>query len=531
MQNDTIPEATQAKPERRSSFIILAGTVFGLTVFADFLLFGHRPGLGLALFLPILWISLAAHRRVGKLEPKDLLLLALLAGATVATAVAPSAANTLIFVTLTFYASGHWVVGRLSPYWARAIHGLHTFTRIPSALENVGRGIDEMFVAAGNGNVQRSAGWLVRICRIVLPVALVCLPFFILLGGGNAILGHAISDSVSWIFGHLLRFEAPSGMRFVFWIAVAMAAFCLLGNRPKTIAHKYMLEEKIKNPPGDLSVAIWRARLLLAAVNVMFFAANATDLVYLWGGVPTLPDGVGHSEFVHAGTNHLIACVVLAAAVLLLLFNGSPKVTHARGLRGLAALWIAQNLLLTSGVVLRLKLYVGSYGLSVTRVHLVLFLILVAVGFVLLLLRIAKGRTLRWLVGGNLAAVFALFFVAQFTDIRGFVARYNVSVAASAPDRAMILDLDYLYELAPESWPALRTVAEYPELFGDRSARAGRWLANAARSEASFAAEEDWRSWTWRKNRLRRTGLQDLAKQFAINEKRDISRNPNLARR
>jgi hypothetical protein len=78
-------------------------------------------------------------------------------------------------------------------------------------------------------------------------------------------------------------------------------------------------------------------------------------------------------------------------------------------------------------------------------------LILVAVGFVLLLLRIARGRTLRWLVGGNLAAVFALFFVAQFADIRGFLARYNVSGAASEERKGGDLDMDYPYQLASES--------------------------------------------------------------------------------
>ncbi len=494
-------------------FLLLAGSTLALTGAADFLLYGQRAGLGLALFLTLLWLTLAMHRSGRRVGVKNLVLVGLLGGTALATCIAPSVVNGLLLIVLTFYASGHWFAGRLSPYWARALRGVCAFAWFPSTLENIGRGLGGMFIAGGDARVARSAGWLVRMARILGPVALVALPFVLLLGGGNAILGQTITSTVTAITDFLYGVQVPDADRFFFWAVVGAGVFALLGNRLPFPIRTALPGVGIRFPRRDLSISIWRTRLLLVAVNAIFFAANATDLVYLWGGRVSLPEGVTYSEFVHQGVNHLIACVVLAAAVLLLLFNAPREVTHARGQRVLAGLWIAQNLLLEAGVMLRLKLYVDSYGLSVQRVHLMLFLALVGAGFVLLGVRIAQSRSLRWLLGANLLAVFALFFVGQFADIRGFVASYNVRAAAAGADSGGAADLDmvYLRQLAPESWPALRQVAETPDTFGPYSEVAATWLAVAAESAASDTSARDWRSWSWRRERLRQVALGGAA--------------------
>ena len=70
---------------------------------------------------------------------------------------------------------------------------------------------------------------------------------------------------------------------------------------------------------------------------------------------------------------------MLAAIILGMLFSQRPAVTRARGQRGLACFWIVQNLLLVGSVLLRLRMYVDAYQLSLLRVHLALFLLLVVV--------------------------------------------------------------------------------------------------------------------------------------------------------
>lgn len=486
--------------------LIFAATIT-LTALADFLIYGHRIGLGLALFLPLIWFGLAVFRRRNCRGRKQWLLVALLASSAAATAIAPSGANTLVLITITFYASGHWLTKRLSPYWARAWHGARSFFSLPAFARNAAGGIQLLVGVAESGSVTRSAGGLFRIGRILAPALLVAVPFILLLGGGNAILGNAIAQSFNGFFELITAIKAPSDLRVLFWLITAVCIFALFGNAtPETHSIDVRTTDD-RTKPADPGIAIWRTRLLLITVNIVFFAANTTDIIYLWANETTLPEGVTYSQFVHQGVGNLIASVILAAVVLVMIFRQHSHIATARGQRTLACLWILQNLFLIGGVMLRLKIYVDAYGQSVLRVHVVMFLILVSIGFILLTIRIIQQRSSMWLVGANLLAVFGLFYVAQYLDVRGLVANHNVEVVIEGQRPAADLDIEYLIQLAPESWPALRKMTEHPQVFGDRAQVAAGILDRLADQELMLAANEDWRSWSLRRSRLRHNGL------------------------
>ena len=84
-----------------------------------------------------------------------------------------------------------------------------------------------------------------------------------------------------------------------------------------------------------------------------------------------------YSEYVHEGVFSLIAAVLLSAVVLSGIFLQDSAVTGRGWLKGLAHLWILQNLVLIAGVFLRLKLYVDAYQFTVLRVYVACFLALV----------------------------------------------------------------------------------------------------------------------------------------------------------
>ena len=82
--------------------------------------------------------------------------------------------------------------------------------------------------------------------------------------------------------------------------------------------------------------------------------------------------------------------------------------------------------MLVSSVVLRLRLYIDFYQMSLLRVYVVCFLVLVSVGFILLAIRVHQERSMSWLAGANLLSVFSLFFIMQCWDEHRFVAQWNV---------------------------------------------------------------------------------------------------------
>jgi hypothetical protein len=202
--------------------------------------------------------------------------------------------------------------------------------------------------------------------------------------------------------------------------------------------------------PGRFAAA--GSALILAALNVLFLAANAADALFLWTG-RALPAGVTYSQYVHHGVNALIATALLSAFLLTAIFQQAPGVAQRRGLKALALLWIAQNFFLILSVVLRLKLYIEAYDMTVSRLGVIIFLVLVGAGFGLLTVKIVRDKSLSWLVGGGVLAIFATFYITQFLDLAGWTANYNVAQWEKNPGRQ--LDTCYLEDLGPAAWPAI----------------------------------------------------------------------------
>jgi hypothetical protein len=178
-----------------------------------------------------------------------------------------------------------------------------------------------------------------------------------------------------------------------------------------------------------------------------------------------------------------------------IIFQQSPGVTTGRLLRALALLWIGQNLFLLVSVGLRLKLYIEAYDMSVERLGVILFLGLVAAGYCLLTIKILREKSLSWLIGGCLLAVFATLYLTQFLDLAGWTANYNVGRWQN--DRSRNLDSAYLEALGPPAWPALSRAHRLAPL--DTSITAA-WQGKTfgAASDASTLALQSWREFSLR---------------------------------
>src|SRR5205823_1648265 len=120
--------------------------------------------------------------------------------------------------------------------------------------------------------------------------------------------------------------------------------------------------------------------------------------------------------------------------------------------------------------------------------------LLVAAGFALLAVHVARRRSLNWLVLANLIATFALLYIMQFFDAAGFVARYNV--ARRKENRARTLGLAYSKSIGPSAWPALADAARQQPRSESYDARDA--LAEARRASALYLESLRWRSWQQR---------------------------------
>jgi hypothetical protein len=180
-------------------------------------------------------------------------------------------------------------------------------------------------------------------------------------------------------------------------------------------------------------------------------------------------------------------------------------------IRNLVYLWVAQNVWLVISSLLRLKLYVDEYQLSEMRVAAGIWMVLVAVGLVLIVAKIALHRSNKWLVTSNLAALAVTMWGVAVVDIQAIVAQHNVRHSAEMVGHGVPLDLYYMSELGPSAIPAIDEYLTSARFATEEQRRVFTVLRGQLTSQVISANpdtgivqrwERDWREWSWRGERL-----------------------------
>jgi hypothetical protein len=324
--------------------------------------------------------------------------------------------------------------------------------------------------------------------RIGFPALILGSIFAGLFGAGNAIFGSWISITVQGFWQWLT--EMDLSLRHLLFYGL-LATFSLWVLRPSRggSATRIWARAIPRLPATNPAIDWWRCLVLLSVINGLFFVINTIDVFHLWlHGI--LPSSLTASQYVHEGVNSLIAAVILSAVVLATLFQQDHKISQSLLLKRLSYVWIVQNFVLIAGVMLRLMRYIQDSMLTLQRVYVFCFLLLVAAGFALLIFHIIRNRNLNWLILSNGLAAIALFFILQFLNIAGWVARYNVTQWEL--DSRRPLDIKYLETLGPAAWPALAQAADSKRI-GARAAR--NCLERARINEHETRDSRNWRSW------------------------------------
>ncbi len=506
MTSNSIPIAVAR--ERVLPFIAIAAA---FTWLGDFLFWPHTPGVSVAIFAAfaaagLLWAIPGEERPTRAAW----IAAALVAASSYATMNELSFSNIVVLVALLAVLMGERHYRELVAEWGRWSESFVAWACAGGCWPWLARRIAESEVAhAGLNTGTRDRA--TRFIQILAPAACLALVFGVLLCFGNAIFRQWLTGLDTAVIAWIASFDF-SPVRFLLWIALASFGLALARPRPAPGAPR-----RWTRPAGyifrtDATVAIWQSCAVLVVLNAMFFAVNTIDMVYLWSGTRrALPENVSFSEFVHEGVYSLIFAVVLSAIVMAILFQQEAKVSRNRVLKVLAWTWIAQNVVLIAGVFLRLKLYVDAYQMSELRVYVGCFLLLVTAGFGLLAWHIARGGNVSTLIWRNVIATFVLFFLIQFANVGGWVARSNVNQWRMKPGRT--LDLAYLESLGADAWPALSELAASPESGGPTVQKAREIVRRLAAVEANDRPRRSWQSYQARREENGKR-LQLIARQI-----------------
>ena len=291
--------------------------------------------------------------------------------------------------------------------------------------------------------------------------------------------------------------------RVLFWIVALSIVWPFIHVRwsarrqmPTSLAEAATLVQAIPSGQNDFFGVATIVRSLIL-FNLLFAVQTVLDVAYLWGNA-TLPADISYASYAHRGAYPLIVTALLAAGFVLAAMRPGGPAELSRVIRPLVYLWVAQNVLLVLSSILRLDLYVQIYLLTWWRVAAFIWMVLIALGLLLIVARIILNRSNDWLIRANLITLAATLYICSLVNFAAIIADYNVDHSREAAGKGVWIDMNYLFSLGPQALPAIdRAIALRgldPTLVSRRSS-----LVEQQRREVV-----SWRSWGLRSWRLQR---------------------------
>ncbi len=236
----------------------------------------------------------------------------------------------------------------------------------------------------------------------------------------------------------------------------------------------------------------------LILFNLLFAVQTVLDLIYLWGN-GKLPADVTYADYAHRGAYPLIVTALLAAAFVLTAMRPGGPAEASRIIRSLVYLFVAQNVMLVASSIQRLHLYVEIYQLTYWRIAAFIWMLLVAIGLVLIFVQIVLKRSGDWLIRMNLISLAGTLYICALINFAAIIADYNVSHSHEAGGPGVMLDMDYLFELGPQALPAIDKACH---IIGSANCIGYSRIGLIEEHHKQIMAS--WRNWSYRGFRLQR---------------------------
>ncbi len=234
-------------------------------------------------------------------------------------------------------------------------------------------------------------------------------------------IGDFLSRFINWL---------PDIVQIPFWL---LCAWCIAGllcpQRPWSDGND--ADDSITSPTTE-TVSPERSPYYAACRNTLLVVI-ALFTVYLVFEFKTLwfrrfPEGFCYSGYSHEGAAWLTAALGVSTVILSSVFRGKMLHDPRIGtLRWLAWVWSFLNIVLAVAVFNRLSIYIGFNGMTRMRVIGMLGMTAVLIGFVLVVRKIAAGKSFDWLLSRFVWTVLAMAFLNGVLPVDWLVHRYNVS--------------------------------------------------------------------------------------------------------
>ena len=167
--------------------------------------------------------------------------------------------------------------------------------------------------------------------------------------------------------------------------------------------------------------------IMIVLVNILLLIINVIDISTIWINFE-YTTSFDLKQFVHEGTYLLILSILLSIGIMIYFFrknlNFYPNINI---LKIVSYIWIVQNVILLTSVIIRNSHYIHYFGLAYKRIGVFFFLALVVFGLVTLYFKIKNKKTTFWLIKFNSWAVYIGFVLFAVPDWDIIIAKHNLS--------------------------------------------------------------------------------------------------------
>ena len=356
---------------------------------------------------------------------------------------------------------------------------------------------------AGKSRLSEMYRWL----RLAILPGVVVFIFLILYCIASPRFGNLLFDTLDFLLSWT-QLDGLTGRVFLFFFGVLLAIpFALQWQGRK--AHRWeALQETLVRQPGNDSLwrMIWGIRgvmalkkeyrmgiIVLSALNFLLLLVNGIDLPYVWLNF-SKASAAELSQYVHAGTQVLIATILMAAALILYFFRANLNFyPDHKPLQLLATAWLAQNAWLALSVGMRNYRDIEAYGLTERRVGVFVFLLLTLIGLWAVFQKVHDRKTLAYVFNRTAWGMGIVFLLMGSFNWEVLVTKYNIHFPSrEGVDAAYLvgqMSTDNLYILW-EEWEQLADLD--PRLDREQLADKLQYKNSKLQEKAQFYT---WRSW------------------------------------
>jgi len=334
-----------------------------------------------------------------------------------------------------------------------------------------------------------SHGGRLRQVRAVALGGMLAFPLLVVFGGLFSSADAVFHDVVADLFR--IDFDAVLGHIALFGIFACLSAGYLRGA---------MLRPAPSDPPADaesqLSLGIIPVATALGLVDLLFLLFVVIQLRYLFGGAELIAAATGltYAEYARRGFFELVTASGLVLPVLAgadwLVRSESRE--HQRTFRQLAIVLLLLLAVVMASALVRMRLYVGAYGLSEIRVYSTAFMVYLACVFTWFAWTTLRGQRRRFAFGALIQG-FAVLGGLHLVNPDALIVRTNLA----RPPAERPFDGWYAASLSADAVPLL--VEALPRLDG----RAQCTVAAGLLTQRDRLERGDWRNWNFARGRAR----------------------------